>query len=844
MYADLLTAVGLKPVYGLSTSRWLIQLRSSEALSLCTATNVPVEALEKMCLQHYSGRALRINPDGRTLSRGFPWGRARGSRFCPICLDETGGRWQLRWRLGWAFACTTHHCLLADACPKCLAVQRLRPHISEAIPRPGRCAHPDVRSTGRAPERCGANLTAASVPMLGADHPAIRAQEAIEAIIDAKTAEFGIYHRHPQPRANVLADIRAIAGRVLAYAGPSDLPLIIPADLLEALSSAVGKDSYGRYAPTRSGAKPGLAAPALAVKAAVGVLAAIEVLNQDDVATAGEQLRWLVTSSRNRGLAVSATNITWGKNTSPVLAGAQLTALSPYLKPSDQLRYRIGAALPNRPTPGTPRIELITRRLPTMLWPQWSLPLAIPVVHQRYLRPALSSSLLLVNTRASLAETTHMIDSPTDGHGLSRVLQLLEKSERWPGIRSSLTRMADYLADNEVPIDYSRRRRLDYSMLLPDTTWAQISRDTGTPGPRTVRARYARCLLFERLSGQSASKSSMFPDSNEFRTKAANFPRHLTPQSAAALDEYGRAFLAEQGVFDEPLDWRPPSAVLDGLDLPGPDPNAVDLDELHRVIRSDGIALGTAAQLLSTSIDTVRYLLGVRPAPLRNYDPGRAAAPGHNNAYALAKAELPRDKLIEYYRGQRMSLREIAATVGVSRQVIARLARDYDLALRQPGREAQNVVDRDWLYDQYVNKRCALPDIAEKAGMSTANLARWAKTHAIPMRGRGGVSHSSALAAERLSAQAPELIRPALAGIGGRERLQRFVAATRYPTLTVAAEKLGVGQAVLISQINRIERELGARLLDRAERGRPMQLTEAGSRVVATIRAWQPVRGT
>ncbi|MGB5149162.1 MAG: LysR family transcriptional regulator [Mycobacterium sp.] len=43
----------------------------------------------------------------------------------------------------------------------------------------------------------------------------------------------------------------------------------------------------------------------------------------------------------------------------------------------------------------------------------------------------------------------------------------------------------------------------------------------------------------------------------------------------------------------------------------------------------------------------------------------------------------------------------------------------------------------------------------------------------------------------------------------------------------------------MVSQIDRIERDLGTTLLVRAERGRPMQLTDDGARAVATIRAWQ-----
>ncbi|WP_349816923.1 LysR family transcriptional regulator [Mycobacterium antarcticum] len=46
-------------------------------------------------------------------------------------------------------------------------------------------------------------------------------------------------------------------------------------------------------------------------------------------------------------------------------------------------------------------------------------------------------------------------------------------------------------------------------------------------------------------------------------------------------------------------------------------------------------------------------------------------------------------------------------------------------------------------------------------------------------------------------------------------------------------------QFTLVNQINRIEHELGAQLLIRADRGRPMQLTDAGARAVATVRACQ-----
>lgn len=84
---------------------------------------------------------------------------------------------------------------------------------------------------------------------------------------------------------------------------------------------------------------------------------------------------------------------------------------------------------------------------------------------------------------------------------------------------------------------------------------------------------------------------------------------------------------------------------------------------------------------------------------------------------------------------------------------------------------------------------------------------------------------------------APVLIRAALAQIGGAERLSRFAAVSDYPSVTAAASALKLQQPVLHGQIARLETELGGPLLTRAERGRPMSVTDLGVRV---LQAWKP----
>ena len=223
-------------------------------------------------------------------------------------------------------------------------------------------------------------------------------------------------------------------------------------------------------------AKPGLAAPARAAAAAVGVVAALRALEESDIANAGNELRWIVASSRERGSDVFPRNIGWGKGISPVLTGIQLAALGPMLKPCDQLRYRVGSPLPCHPIDGASRASLLARRLPSMLWPVLSLRLAIPNCHHRHLRRALPIALLLVNSRLTLDEAAHLVDASIGGQAVSRVLQLLEDHHCWAGIRAALVRIAEYVADQEPPIDYRRRVRLDYTALLPDEVWTQICR--------------------------------------------------------------------------------------------------------------------------------------------------------------------------------------------------------------------------------------------------------------------------------------------------------------------------------------------------------------------------------
>lgn len=267
-----------------------------------------------MTLMRFDGRALRIDQPRRQVIRHVLWARPRGSRFCPECLADSGGRWPLTWRLGWSFACLIHHRLLADRCPDCGRVQRERPFSRHALPVPGRCGIRPSRTGDLAMSAgCSQDLTKAETLSLPADHPALAAQRLILETIESGDASFGAYGTLPQPTMAVLSDLRAVAGRILADLPADDLQRWVPHDLVDAHLSPDRDEETRRKALVR----PGFMAPARAASTAAAVTAAVRVLGQPEIQQAGIVMRELVETVREELWQVSTTSIgSWGRDIS------------------------------------------------------------------------------------------------------------------------------------------------------------------------------------------------------------------------------------------------------------------------------------------------------------------------------------------------------------------------------------------------------------------------------------------------------------------------------------------------------------------------------------------------
>ncbi|MGW2860266.1 LysR family transcriptional regulator [Streptomyces sp. NPDC001205] len=744
---------------------------------------------------------------------------------------------------GLSFACVKHGRLLADLCPHCGNDQRRRTLIMGDIPHPGHCPNPTHEDRPEPDKRrCDADLTQTITPVLHSGHSALEAQRILDGMAESGIADFGLYADDPQPATSALADLRALAGRLLAHAAkgalaehlPKDLPLT--RDETKALLSPPDPDPLARR---------GMLAPKSAAITAVGVTIAMNIMTQQDVQQAGTTMRWITTPHApgrpTQNVHISAP---WGRGTTALFRSVQLAAAGPQLRAIDQIRYRVLTARPGALAHPRNQAHQRIRSIPAAFWPELALQIAPPDNHHyRIMRPALACLVGLVGIRQSADTVAQHLGKATTGFMASRMLNQLRDHHHWPHIQTAVTNIAEYLDVQASPIDYQRRRRIDYTHLLPDDEWADIAKQLGIVRGSGRLARLFRNYLFVRISGLPASMGppNCIPTNGSGRSQQGMIYQRLTPEVVKHLDHAAQEFLRGHHVIDEPLTWQPPPDLIRGLALPGLDPSEIDIKVLHRMIRELEMTATQAAKELGTSLDMVRCLLDQQPAPDTAERPPRIAPVSDPVRAALDPA-----LFTQLYCEQKLSLRAIGERYGVNAEVIRGIADEYEISIRtpkeyrplQPNGQHCEPLSRAWLREHYVKRRQTLPEVAAEAAMSPSTVAKWARTHNIPLRPRGGASHNESLRIRDTARQAPRILRPALNGLAAEERIRRFATASTYPTLGAAAAAMGIHASTLSLQISRLARDLGGPLHERAERTHPMKLTRLGKRVAKAATAW------
>lgn len=218
---DLLADLGLAGPPGQQATDHTVYLHDADAARLAQATGRPVPRLHDMTLRIYDGHVIQLarSPQRRAVVRSAWWGRGSGSRYCPDCLTDRGGRWLLRWRLSWVFACTRHAALLHDTCLACGYVPRASVMTIRHDHAPGTCPR----------HTCRADLRRARRIPLRADSQLVATQAWIDTILAA--VETGTTdHLRVAPDV-VFTDLRTVAGWLLRQGQPGDFDTFAARDV-------------------------------------------------------------------------------------------------------------------------------------------------------------------------------------------------------------------------------------------------------------------------------------------------------------------------------------------------------------------------------------------------------------------------------------------------------------------------------------------------------------------------------------------------------------------------------------------------------------------------------------
>ena len=621
---------------------------------------IPAQVLRR--LEHQAGLpAGRL--DGAVLDRYLPLGpvRRRGSRYCPSCLAERDGRWLLAWRLGWIFACTAHGVLLCDTCPACGQAPRGRAGRAGLNP-PGSCANTIKRH-----EYCGADLR--QVIRWPARARPVRCWPPSGGPASCSRS------MTPGPRetAYALGDLGIVASWVLRQA-PADRFADSGPQTLAAWREQDQQPPAARRQPSRF-------PPASAALTAALAATAMTVLTGSDE-QAIEQIRALLPPRtgprRPRPAGLPAPR--WRQLSQPARSRF-LRALDPDLGPADRIRYRTGtpqAAIPDDP-PGL--LAARARAIPQLLWPDW----AIRLMPARGFAPgpfrsAIAACLLLPGHPGRATSTAiTALHAYRSALAVGAVLRALAGGGH-DTVLTAISCLAGYLDTSGSPIDYQRRRDLIPAETITAGQWRDLCYGAAAHPGEARRHRDAQRYLFQLLTGadlHDPRHALAFTSSNDYSHYHA-FAGTLPTGLRDALHGHAAALLHDLGI-GEPLTWAPPPGCCAGLDLPGPEPDDIDLDAVGRLIITGRLPVADAAARLGTTTGHVRLALDRVPRPARQW--GRSAAPPTWQRRQHARGILTREFFDREYIAAGKNLRQLEADTGIPCRFLTQVAREHGITM-------------------------------------------------------------------------------------------------------------------------------------------------------------------
>ncbi|MFF4427051.1 TniQ family protein [Streptomyces sp. NPDC001549] len=783
------------------------------ALTRQLITNLPATALRRI-------EARAGLPAGRldeaVVGDSFPFGpqRQRRCRFCPQCLAERDGRWLVNWWLPWVFACTRHTALLHDTCPGCGEGLRIR--------MPGHThRHPAGTCTrGRTRPGCGTSLT--NIPALPLDtgHPLLTTQNSIDELLTG-------------------ADTTAARSlwTDLNHCTPWLMHVIDDTELAP-MGEMIRRHWQHSRPTTTTPARLGQPLPA----AVHGVIAhtALPFLAGNDDTTAVQDIRTLRArhDTRNKVIPRGMTVGQWPR-LSPRTHRLFLHAADGTMGALDRVRFSSTTARASLPRRGSQQTAERIRNVPQFLWPGWTVRLMPREGAEEHFFRGIAAALLLLPGEPQLTarEITDRL-SPHLPNLMTITLQRAVKSAH-ADVLTAICGIAHYLDEYDSPIDYDRRRRLIPPAPITPDEWRQLCFGTGTqPGEQlstkttqTPRYRNAQRYLHHLLTGADLNdpRHPLAIRTAGDRSRYLTFAAELTLDQRDALRDHATGVLNRLDI-DEPLTWEPPQTLAEGLDLPGPHPDDIDIQEVRRIVITEQRPPGEAAAELGTTLTHVRFTLEHVPREPRQW--ARWSPTGSWRLREQAKSVLTPDFFQREYTERGKTLTRIADETGIPKHIVVEQANAVGLTIYYSQRPRP--IDEDWLREQYLTHKNSTSNIAQRIGTTDETVRRRLHQLGVSLRPQG--VHSRTVMTTRLDRSVPRDIRAAVEStLHGWLRLHRFQIAMAFPNLTTAGPYLGTDQNALTTQFQRLEADIGHQLFHRSVQTTPQRPTTRGQSLLRNL---------
>ncbi|MCA2309882.1 TniQ family protein [Mycobacterium intracellulare] len=777
-------------------------LRDDQRDAIASATHSDPAEVEAMTLAGcYGQQLIAIDPDsGRP---DTPWGKISRQRFCPLCLTSDPGRDRLEWLLPWITTCPEHRCYLSDACTHDGHHQCVSPTWFRLLAPPltHRCRGIVHTPSNYRGTRCTARLAQTPVDRLHCADPILDAQQTLIDWLSRPCVDRGLYASAPVGPDEALQDILRLTGRLLASADSARLiqfwGLRSTDHRVRYWNETLRVHQAGRDNSKKSARV--VAAPSAAVSA--WVTTAMQILTKSSITQAAEALQ-----SANRITTNTAPERPRNRclRYSTALTAADIMSRAQRVSVFTKLNDRLDSELPTNTRVEGSRTEAMLRAVRGGLWTPWCLRLDTGILSWTMLCQTLTRLLLARGCTIAGHEANRRLHiHPRANSRIEAAARRLYAQPQWHLTHEALVRLSRYLKVTPPPIDYQRRRDINYRSLLTVGQWNQLLSSHDLPLPSgSAGAALARNWLTEQLGGPPARDA-------DGRLTRRDGPRevlrtHLTPDLLAALDAIATDFLHTRGITDEPLRWTPPIALLDGLDLPGIIPAAAELEQADDLI-AQRYTVVRACHTLKMTPEAVRYHLEQHPRAKHTV---HRPKPRPTPALDWLRTVLPEPKLRDLYERKQLArqtiLNLVAAQYGrtCDRRTLETLMHEQGIEHRAVPRPAPA-----WIHAQHVIGRRRLTDMAAELGVPRYTISYYAQRYGIPTHRSAWWYDPDPRSLQLLDALGidPNTHHPRLASTPTWNDLQILITTSQHASFSAAAQALDRSPGAISAHIRTLE---------------------------------------